>query len=171
MTTKRTKPAVDEAACPVAPLAREFARCLRALTKLQEDDAQPFIEATTMAEHELGPTPEHTRRLLQRRRDTITALARQLTASSRVGLAFQLLVIHTDSLQDQLTDRHWIGIPQSARDEVLRFDQERQGIVWKAFQHLTAGMHDDDLSTIAEWLGSQSLTDAECVDRVLKAVA
>lgn len=171
MTTKRTKPAADEAACPVAPLAREFARCLRALAKLQDDSAQPFIEATTMTEHELGPTPEHACRLLQRRRETITALARQLTASSRIGLAFQLLVIHTDSLQDQLTDDHWSSVPRPARDHVLRFDQERQGIIWKAFQHLTGGMQDDDLSTIAEWLGSQSLTDAECVERVLQAVA
>jgi hypothetical protein len=172
MTTKRTKPAADEAACPVAPLAREFARCMRALEKLDDDKkAQPFVEATTMTAHELGPTPKQARRLIHHRRDAIQAMARQLPATSRLGLAFQLLVIYSDNLHDSLTDAQWEACPQSVRDQALQHDQERQGIIWSTYQTLAAGMQDDDLSEAAGWIGSHALTDAESTNRMLQAVA
>ena len=173
MTKKHVTPTIDEASCCVAPLAREYARCLRADQKLLDgdSDAKAFVEATTMAEHELGPTPEHARGLLRKRMDTLQQLARLRGAKSRFGLAFQLLLTHNDDLQGHVSGDVWSRCPQEARELSIRLDGERQGIIWTAYRTLTAGIVDADLSTLEEWLGSASLTDQESADRILQAVA
>lgn len=172
MTTKRTKPAADEAACPVAPLAREYARSLRALEKVQaEKEARAFIEATTMEGHELGPTPDHARRLILGRQDAIRAIACLRPAISSIGLAFQLLLIYAErDFRDPAVDDPE-PLPKATQLRLTRTEDQRQGVVWRAFLRLVTDFSDPDLMTLQEWLGSHALTDEECVDRMLQAAA
>lgn len=174
MTKKQSNPTTDEANCCVAPLGREYARCLRAVEKLHGDEegaGKLFVEEITMADHELGPTTDHALSLLQKRMDTLQQLARLRGANSRFGLAFQLLLTHNDDLQGHVSGDVWSKLPKEARELSIRLDGERQGIIWAAYRALTAGITDADLSTLEEWLGSAALTDQESADRILQAVA
>lgn len=172
MTTKRTMPAADEAACPVAHLARAYAQTIRARLALDDDEtADEIIEATALDEGDGGLSPEYADKLLLKRQDSIVAEARQLCATSRVGIAFQLLLAHTDHLEANFPGDVWQRTPASVRELSGQLDMERQGIIWTAYRMLTAGMKDPDLPALESSLGREMLTDAECIDRVLKAVA
>lgn len=172
MTTKRTKPAADEAACPVAPLAREYARCIRARRALKDDEAaDKIIEATAKDEDDGGLSPDYADKLLMQRQDTLQTTARQSCASSRFGIAFQMLLAHCDDLEANLPGSTWQSVPRNVRDLSNRLDRERSGMIWTAYKAMTAGMADADLADLEILFGREMLTDAECVERVLKAVA
>lgn len=172
MTARRTKPAADEAAYPVAPLARQYAQTIRARQALDNGQtADRLIEATTKDEDDAGLSPDYANRLLMRRQDAIQSAARQLCASSRLGIAFQLLLAHTDHLEANFPGEAWQRVPRDVREVSDRLDMERQGIIWTAYTALTAGMADPDLADLEGMFGREMLTDAECVERVLKAVA
>lgn len=172
MTTKRTKPAADEAACTVAPLAREYARCIRARRALKDDEAaDKIIEATAKDEDDGGLSPDYADKLLMQRQDSLQTTARQLCASSRIGIAFQMLLAHCEHLEANFPGETWQRTPREVRDLSNRLDMERQGIIWTAHKVLTAGMADADLADLESLFGREMLTDAECVERVLAAVA
>lgn len=172
MTTKRTKPAADEAACPVAPLAREYARTIRARRALDDDKAADrLIEVTAKDEDDGGLSPAYTQTLLMRRQDSLQQAARQLCASSRIGIAFQMLLAHCDDLEANFPGDTWQRVTRDVRELSTRLDRERSGIIWTAYKALTAGMADPDLADLESLFGREMLTDAECVERVLAAVA
>lgn len=172
--TKQAKPkvAVDEATCPVAPLAREFARIIRARRALSDDEGgKRLIEATVKDENAGGLSPDYADKLLLRRYDAVQSQARQLCASSRIGLAFQMLLAHVDHLGGEFPGDVWNRVPLQVRDLSDRLEMERQGIIWTAYKVLTVGMTDPDLADLESMLGRETFTDAECTERVLRAVA
>lgn len=175
MTTKRTKPAADEAACPVAPLAREFARILRARRKLDDEtQASDLLKCTDLGEDAdpVGPlSREYADKLLQKRRGVVQSTARQLHATSKIGAAFQLLLSHNDFLQSHALLADWNAAPPALRDLSERLDDERSAMIWSAYKLMTAGWDDPDLPDLERILGRESLTDAECIERILAAVA
>lgn len=155
----KPKPAADEATCPVAPLAREFAKIIRARRALASGE----VPAT--------PSPDYTDQLLLRRYDAVRGHARQLCASSRFGLAFQMLLAHVDHLEAEFPGAVWQRVPREVREVSDRMDMERQGIIWTAYKVLTAGLADPDLVDLESVLGREVLTDAECTESALRAVA
>lgn len=172
MTTKRTKPAADEAACPVAPLAREYAQIIRARRKLDDASDAASLLAVTSSGEEVGPlSASHADGLLCKRKDIVVDRARQLRATSRMGVAFQLLLSHCDHLQHALPGPQWLAVPKAVREISQRADDERGDMLWSAYQMLTAGWSDPDVVTIESIFGREGPTDAECVERVLAAVA
>ena len=171
-TTKRTKPAADEAACPVAPLAREYARCMRARRKLDDQADACALLAPTDVHEDIGPlSAPYANALLIKRMDGIETRARQLHATSRIGVAFQLLLSHCDHLKATLPEAQWLAIPKAVRDISQRIDDERGDMLWSVYKMLTAGWSDPDLVALEIIYGREGLTDAECVERVLLAVA
>jgi hypothetical protein len=172
MTARRTKPAADEAACPVAPLAREYAQLIRAQRTLHDEAEAKALLACTETIGEVGPlSAPYADKLLLRRKETIDSRARMLRATSRFGIAFQMLLAHTDYLESNFTGDTWQRVPREVRELTVRLDTERQGMIWTAYKAFTADMRDPDLVTIESIFGREGLTDAECVERVLKAVA
>jgi len=172
MTARRTKPAADEAACPVAPLAREYAQLIRARRKLHDEAEARALLACTETSEEIGPlsTP-YADGLLLKRKESVESRARTLRATSRFGVAFQMLLAHADYLESNFLGETWQRVPREVRELSVRLDNERQGMIWTAYKAFTADMADPDLVAIESIFGREGLTDAECVERVLKAVA
>lgn len=172
MTTKPTKPAADEAACPVAPLAREFAQLIRARRKLNDEAEAKALLACTEINDEVGPlSSSYADTLLLKRKEIVQSRARVLRATSRVGVAFQVLLSHCDHLKNMLPEAQWLAMPKAVREISQRIDDERGDMLWSAYQMLTAGWTDPDLVAIESIYGREGLTDAECIERVLAAVA
>jgi hypothetical protein len=170
--TKRTKPAADEAACPVAPLAREYAQLIRARRKLDNEAEAKALLACTEINDEVGPlSASYADGLLLKRKDVVESRARVLCATSRMGVAFQLLLSHCDHLKSLLPGAQWLAIPKAVRDISQRIDDERGDMLWSVYKMLTAGWSDPDLVALESIYGREGLTDAECIERVLKAVA
>lgn len=168
----KSKPAADEVACPVAPLAREYAKLVRARAALDDDAAaEPLIHATMKSEDDGGLTPQYADKLLIRRQSAIQDRARQLCASSRIGIAFQMLMAHSDILEALFPGDVWRRVPAEVRETSGRLDAERQGIIWTAYKAMTNGTSDPDLVALESVFGRDMLTDAECIDRVLRVAA
>jgi len=82
-----------------------------------------------------------------------------------------MLLAHCDDLEANFPGGTWQSVPRDVRDLANRLDRERSGIIWTAYTSLTAGMADADLADLESLFGREMLTDAECVERVLAAVA
>lgn len=149
-------------------------RPARARKRLGDESQADKLLSVTDPGEDIGSGPvssEYADKLLQKRYSTIEELARQLPATSRVGAAFQLLLAHNDNLKGSLTTAQWEAAPATLREQSMRMDMERQGMLWAVYKATFAGWNDADLATLEDMLGYEAFTDAECVERVLKAVA